>query len=469
MADFQHIHCVGIGGIGVSALAKLLKLRNFVVTGSEDHEFGVLDDVRALGIPVALGFNASNLPEKLDAVMYSDAFRSNNPEVEEAKRRGIPTHSYNEMLGMLSRGSNLFAVTGTNGKSTTTSMLAKILEHAELDPTVVVGSKVPGFQYGNVRPGTPDVWVVEADDYREHFLALHPRHAIINDIELDHLDYYPTIESVEKAFIRFVKQVDTAGTLILYADNPRTLALKQVFPRAVTFSLDGEADYVAHDIHVEHTKEGPRTMFSVRERSMEVGEITLRVPGRFNAANALAALAMAREQDIAFATIAQALEGFMGIWRRFQVMGDNPIVVSDYAHHPTAIKPTIAAAREFYPDARIVAVFEPHQEDRLRALFDDFVESFDAADVVVLAPIFKASGRESGEPISSEKLAEAIRLRDSMRNVSREVVSFNTNQATIEWVREHGEKNDCILMMTAGERLYPVAEQLHTDLQKRLG
>ncbi len=469
MEHFKYVHCVGVGGIGVSALAKLLKLRNFVVTGSEDHDFSVLDDVRALGIPVALGFNVANLPEKLDLVMYSDAFRNNNPEIEQAKQRGIPAYSYNEMLGMLSKGSNLFAVTGTNGKSTTTSMLGKIFEHAEMDPTVVVGSKVPGFQYGNLRPGTPDVWVVEADDYREHFLALHPRHVIINDIELDHLDYYPDIASVEKAFIRFVKQVDGGGTLVLHADNPRTLALKQVYPRAVTVSLDSEADYVAHDIHVEHAKDGARTIFSVRERGMEVGEIALRIPGRFNVANALGALAMAREQGVAFATIAQALEAFTGIWRRFQVIGTSPIVVSDYAHHPTAIAPTIAAAREFYPDARIIAVFEPHQEDRLRALFDEFVSSFDAADVVVLAPIFKAAGRESGEPISSGMLAQAIELRDSTRSIHREVVSPTSIEETIAWLTAHGEKNDCILMMTGGERIYPQAQKLHTDLQKRLG
>lgn len=467
MLQFKHVHCVGIGGIGVSAIAKLLKLRDITVTGSEKKVFEIVTDVRALGIPVEIGFDAAHITPGIDLVMYSDAFRDKNPEVDEAKKRGIPMHSYNEMLGLLSDGSNLFAVTGTNGKSTTTSMLAKILEHAEMDPTVVVGSKVPGFIYGNMRLGTPDVWVVEADDYREHFLALHPRHAIVNDIEHDHLDYYPDMASVELAFLRFVQQMDPTGTLVLYADNPRTLALKKAYPRAVTFSLDGQADYVARDIHTAQTPEGPRTIFTVEERGKDVGQITLRIPGRFNVANALAALTMAREQGIAFATIQQALEGFKGIWRRFEVIGTDPVVVSDYAHHPTAIRPTIAGTRAFYPNARLVAVFQPHQEDRLRALFDDFVESFDGADVVILAPIFKASGRESGEPISSQKLAEAIILRDAMRNIQRTILAFDTNEETLAWVREHGEKNDCILMMTAGE-LYAGAQGLYEDIRKRL-
>lgn len=465
--QFKRVHCVGIGGIGVSALAKLLHLRGLHVTGSEKHVFEVVDDVRALGIPVNIGFAAENITADVDVVIYSDAFRDGNGEVVAAQHRNIPTYSYNEMLGILSRGSTLFAITGTNGKSTTTSMLAKILEHAEMDPTVVVGSKVPGFQYGNLRVGTPDLWVVEADDYREHFLSLAPRHAIINDVELDHLDYYPDIASVEKAFIRFVKQVDPLGTVVLYADNPRTLALKQAYPRAVTFCLDGQADYVAYDVRVEHTSDGPRTVFQVRAHGEDIGQIQLRVPGRFNAANALAALAMAYEQHIAFATIKQALEAFTGIWRRFEVIGTEPVVVSDYAHHPTAIRPTIAAAREFYPDARVVAVFQPHQEDRLRALFDAFVESFDAADVVILAPVFKASGRESGEPMSSQNLAEAIQLRDAMRGVRRTVLAFGTNEAAIAWLTTHGEKNDCILMMTAGE-LYAGARDTYDHLRKRL-
>ncbi len=466
MVNFKHVHCVGIGGIGLSAVAKFLKLHSITVTGSEKHVFEVVQDVEKLKIPVTIGFSPGNIPHETDLVVYSDAFRDGNIEVNAAHARGIKTISYADMLGVLTQGSRLFAVTGTNGKSTTTAMLGKILEAAAFDPTVLVGTKVPGFEEGNLRPGDPDTWVVEADDYREHFLTLSPTHAIVTNIELDHLDYYPDLGAVEKAFIRFVERVSPTGTLILNADNTPTLALKKVFPAAKTFSIESLADYAAHDIHVVHGSSEPRTVFPVLENNIVVGEIALRIPGEMNVANAMAAYAMAREQGIEFTVIKQALEAFTGVWRRFQVIGANPVVVSDYAHHPTAVAPTIAAAKSFYKDMRIVAVFQPHQEDRLQALFDEFVASFDAADAIILAPVFKATGRESGMGATSEKLAEAITLRDAEHKRNRIVLSFETNKEVVTWLTEHAEKKDCILLMTAGD-LYTHAEMVHQLLEKK--
>lgn len=466
MVNFKHVHCVGIGGIGLSAVAKFLKLHSIAVTGSEKHIFEVVEDVEKLKIPVTIGFSPANIPHETDLVVYSDAFRDNNVEVNAAHARGIKTISYAEMLGLLTQNTQLFAVTGTNGKSTTTAMLGKILEAAAFDPTVLVGTKVSGFSEGNLRPGNPDIWVVEADDYREHFLALSPTHAIVTNIELDHLDYYPDLGAVEKAFIRFIERVSPAGTLILNADNTPTLALKKVFPTAKTFSITGLADYAAQDIHVVYGNSAPRTVFTILENNSAVGEVALQIPGEMNVANAMAAYAMAREQGIAFTIIKQALEAFTGVWRRFQVIGANPIIISDYAHHPTAVAPTIAAAKSFYKDMRIVAVFQPHQEDRLHALFDEFTASFDDADAVILAPVFKATGRESGMGATSEKLAEAITLRDAEYKRNRMVLAFQTNEEVIAWLTEHGEKTDCILLMTAGD-LYNHAAALHTALETK--
>ncbi len=466
MVNFNHVHFVGIGGIGVSAVAKFLKLHSIPVSGSEHHVFEVVEDVKNLKIPVTIGFSPVNIPHETDLVVYSDAFRDNNVEVSAAQARGIKTVSYAEMLGMLTSGTRLFAVTGTNGKSTTTAMLGKILEAAQFDPTVLVGTKVPGFKEGNLRPGDPDTWVVEADDYREHFLSLSPAHAIVNNIELDHLDYYSNLGSVEKAFMRFVERISPSGTLVLNADNAPTLALKKLFPSAKTFSIKHLADYAAKDIHVSHEGGAPRNIFSVAEHDAVIGEIALRVPGDMNVANALAALALAREQGIEFAVIKQALEAFAGVWRRFELIGVDPVVITDYAHHPTAIKPTITAAREFYPGKPLITVFQPHQEDRLRALFNEFVEAFDGANTVVLAPIFKATGREGGEPMSSEKLAEAIRVRDAVRGIVREVVAYETEEAAMAHVAKYATKDCVILAMSAGER-YGVVRELHKTLHEK--
>lgn len=468
MVNFNHVHFVGVGGIGVSAVAKFLKLHSISVSGSEHHVFEVVNDVQALSIPVTIGFSPTNIPHETDLVVYSDAFRDNNVEVDAAQARGIKTVSYAQMLGMLTEGTRLFAVTGTNGKSTTTAMLGKILEAAQFDPTVLVGTKVPGFAYGNLRAGDPDTWVVEADDYREHFLELAPTHAIVNNVELDHLDYFKDYEAVERAFSKFVERITPGGTLILNADNLGSLLLKKQYPIAKTFGIKhlADADFRAVDIHVGDEAGSPRMVFTAKEGESVLGEVKLRIPGEINVSNALGVIAMARSLQIDFAVIQQALDEFPGVWRRFQVIGANPVVVSDYAHHPTAIAPTIAAAKTFYKDARIVAVFQPHQEDRLRALFDDFAASFDAADVVILAPVFKATGRESGEGATSQTLAEAIVLRDAEHARERTILSFDSNDEVAAWLLAHGEKTDCILMMTAGD-LYARAETLSRELQKK--
>lgn len=468
MIDFTHVHCVGIGGIGLSAVAKFLKLHSIPVSGSEDHVFEVVEDVKNLKIPVTIGFSPANIPHETDLVVYSDAFRDNNVEVNAAHARGIKTISYAEMLGVATSGTKLFAVTGTNGKSTTTAMLGKVLEAAGVDPTVLVGTKVSGFPYGNLRAGDPDIWVVEADDYREHFLALSPSHAIINNVELDHLDYFKDYESVERAFSRFVEKLKPDGTLILNADNPGSLALKKQYPTAKTFGLNhlADADFRAVDIHVGEESGTPRMVFTVKEGESVRGEIKLRVPGEMNVANALGVVAMTREQGIDFSIIKNALESFTGVWRRFELIGVDPVVITDYAHHPTAIKPTITAAREFYPGKPLITVFQPHQEDRLRALFKEFVESFDEADTVILAPIFKATGREGGEPMSSETLAEALRVHDAMRGIQREVVAFETEEMTMEYVESIATKESVILSMSAGER-YGVVRELHKTLHQK--
>lgn len=463
MINSKRVHCVGVGGIGLSAIAKFLKLHGISVSGSEKQVFEIVEDVRKLDIPVAIGFSPTNIPQGTDLLVYSDAFREGNVEVDAARAHGIKTVSYAEMLGMVTRNTTLFAVTGTNGKSTTTAMLGKVLEAAGIDPTVLVGTKVPGFQYGNLRNGDPDTWVVEADDYREHFLELAPSHAIVNNIELDHLDYFKDYAAVERGFSRFVEMVQPGGTLILNADNPGSLALKKQYPNAKTFGIQhlADADFRAVDIHVDTASNIPCMVFSVQSGDMMLGQIQLRVPGEMNIANAMGVIAMALSYGIAFPVIQKALHEFTGVWRRFEIIGVEPVLISDYAHHPTAIIPTIQAARAFYPKKRLLAVFQPHQEDRLKALFDDFAASFDQADIVLLAPVFKATGRESGEGATSDALAESIRVRDAQVNRRRVVQSFASNDELVQWVKSERTAGDCILVMTAGD-LYAKLSELKT-------
>ncbi len=351
------IFFVGIAGIGMSALARFFKAKGFEVLGTDSTESALCLELQAEGINVKIGHG--EVPKDVDLLIYSEAVPQDNIELERARDLEIPTLTYFEALGKVAESFHLVAIAGTHGKSTTTSMLGLILTAAGFDPTVIVGTKVKEFGNKNIRVGESDLILVEACEYRRNFLHLKPDLLGILNVEMDHLDYFKSYEDYEKAFQQF-------------ADQSREV----VWPEDV---------------------------------SEYEGELT--VPGEHNLLNAAMAANLARKLQVPEQIIASALKEFSGVWRRFEYCGTScgALVYDDYAHHPTEIMATLQAAREKHPEARIVAVFQPHQYSRTAALFDDFAESFEDADEVIIADIYEARDTDEDKAaVSAEKLADAI-------------------------------------------------------------
>ncbi|MEK7607026.1 MAG: UDP-N-acetylmuramate--L-alanine ligase [Patescibacteria group bacterium] len=412
----RKIHCIGIGGIGVSALAKWYRLQGCSVNGSDVKKSEISADCEAMGIEVFEGHNPNNIRPDTDMVIYSDAVQENNPERNEARRLHITEMSYAQALGEISRNKRTIAISGTNGKSTTTAMVGLILEAAGFDPTVIVGSKVSSFKHGNLRVGKTDWFVVEGDEYRDHMLHLAPEMIILTNIELDHTDYFRDVKHLEESFMRYVDGLhkQREGTLVVNLDNricERISAVARGYARVITFGSAMPADFLGR----HRRSKSQRQYFDLtRKVSQEetMGTIELQIPGEINMYNALAAASCAVSLGISLATIQKALADFSGIWRRFERVGTwkGAEIISDYAHHPTSVAATLAAAREFFPGKRIIAVFQPHHRNRTRALFDDFAKSFSGADVAIVNEIYDVAGREEdGDTISSRELVEAMK------------------------------------------------------------
>ena len=379
----KKIYIVGIGGIGLSALAQLFCHEGARVSGSDRSESPTTAMLRAAGIEVYIGHSASQVPEDIDLLIYSDAIPKENPERVRGRELGIPECNYFEALGKVAEGKKVIAISGTHGKTTTTAMLGKILADAGEDPTVVVGSIAADFK-SNYRAGASDLFVVEACEYRRHFLNFHPEVLVITNIEYDHTDYFKDEADLVAAFGEAVAGVSVSGDIVT---NPVLPTVAQAL--------------IGTDVRViDYTKE-------------EVPELLL--PGEFNRENARAAKAAmhAIAPHIKDALIDESLASFRGTWRRFEHKGVLPggaVLYDDYAHHPTAVAKTIAAAREKFPGKKIVVFFHPHLYSRTRDLFDGFVQALAQADESYILPVYAA--REEPDPsVSHEALAEAIRTQ----------------------------------------------------------
>jgi len=327
------MHFIGIGGIGISALAKWMHANGSKVTGSDLTKSHLTDQLEEKGLEIHIGHKENFITPDIDVVVYTSAVQKDNPERQEAERLNIPQYSYFEYLGVCSKDYTTIVVTGTHGKSTTTAMLGLILEAAGYDPTVLVGSLVPGFKEGNLRLGKGRFFVLEGCEYRANMLHLHPEMIVITNIEAEHLDFYRDIDHIRETFQAFIDKMQGQGMIVLNADDKESQMLNAA--RAITFGKSGiyrELDTV------------------------------LKVPGEFNRQNALAALAAATELGIPEETSLHVLSEFTGIWRRFEHVGvyNGATVISDYAHHPTEIEATLKGAREMYPDKRLVLCYQPH-------------------------------------------------------------------------------------------------------------
>lgn len=434
----QTIHFVGIGGIGVSAAAKWCLAKGKIVSGSDSASSAITSDLERRGAKISIGHDAANVPAGVQLVVYSPAVVESNVERVRGVELGAKELSYPQFLGAMSKNYSTIAVSGTNGKSTTTAMLALMLEAAGYDPTVIVGSLVPSFPLGNLRVGNGRFFVVEACEYRANMLEIHPEMIVLTNIEADHLDFYRDVDHIRETFQTFVDKLKGKGLTVWNKDDEQSNRL--VVDRGVTYGFDGSSDYVGLS---RSTVDGIQTV------ETNQGVLKLKIPGAYNAMNALAATSAAMELGVPFETCARVLSTFTGIWRRFERVGRIPRdlspvgieVISDYGHHPTAIKATVEAAREFFPGRRIVLCFQPHQHSRTAELFDEFVESIATADEIVIAEIYGVAGRTGEAVVSSKDLVAKI---DGARYAS----SLDEAEATL---REIVRDGDIVIVQGAGD------------------
>ena len=438
----KNIHFVGIGGIGMSGIAGVLAESGADVSGCDLKSSAATDLLAAHGVPVSIGHDPAHV-ENAGLVIVTAAIRGPHEEVDAARRNGIPVMKRSQVLGDIVNRRRAIAVAGTHGKTTTSSMIATVLIEAGLDPTVIVGGIVRNFG-SNSRAGRGAFLVVEADEYDRTFHEIHPEIAVITNIEADHLEYYGSMGAIVEAFAVFARGVKEAGVVIGCIDDPsvRLLLRGGALGRCVAYGLSEDADLRAVDI--SYTEHG--TSFEVPG----LGFFKLFVPGEHNVKNALAAIAVAREAGLDANAIAASLARFLGVDRRFQILGDfgGAMIVDDYAHHPTEIRATLDAARRGFPNRRIVALFQPHLYSRTRDFAAEFADSLRVADVAFVSPIY-AAREEPIEGITARMISDAGGV---------ELIDRDKDGIVAE-LRERLQPNDLFITMGAGD-VHEIAEAL---------
>ncbi len=449
---YRNIHCIGIGGIGLSAIAEILLSRGYHVSGSDMKESDMTDKLAKQGARIFIGHKAENV-ENADLLVYSAAVGKDNPELVRARERNIPIMTRAQMLGLLMEEyENSIAISGTHGKTTTTSMVSLILDRAKLSPTILVGGNLSEID-GNVRVGESQYFVTEACEYMDSFLSLKPKMEIILNIDSDHLDYFKDIEHIVSSFDRFAHLVPAGGTIIAYDANPFVNRIVKDMDNAVTFGLNENCDYFAKDIRFDGNG---MPSFEVWHGGKSLARIQLQIPGEHNILNALAAFACGHTLGVDETTIKETLEAYHGTQRRFDIVGTTAKgvkIVDDYAHHPTEIKATLAASQNV-PHNRLWCIFQPHTYTRTLALFDDFAEAFNKTDKLILAEIYAAREKNIYK-ISSEQLAEKIKET----HPAKEVLFMKDFEEIAAYVSENAEPGDMVITMGAGD-IYKVGEML---------
>jgi UDP-N-acetylmuramate--alanine ligase len=401
LSTARRFHFVGIGGIGMSGIAELLVNLGYEVSGSDMHRSEITSRLESMGVRFAEGHDARNL-SNAEVLVYSSAVKASNPEVAAAVAQGLTIVPRAELLGELMETREAIAVAGAHGKTTTTSMIAVMLEAAGLDPTAVIGGRVAAFG-SNARLGQGKYFVAEADESDRSFLRLKPGLAVITNIDQEHLDAYRDFEDLQRAFVTFANSVPVSGAVVLCADDRYLRAMREsISTRVVTYGFAADADIRASDVRPD----GFGSISTVKG----LGSLALSVPGRHNVLNALAAVAVGRELGLDWSVIAAGLKSFQGAERRFQQRGDaNGVsVVEDYGHHPTEIAAVIAAAKPLAAPGRLIVAFQPHRFSRTQALMGEFGRAFTGADAVFLTDIYAASE----DPIAGvdvEALADVVR------------------------------------------------------------
>ena len=451
----KHIHLVGIGGIGMSGIAELLINLDYFVSGSDLRKTEVTEHLSDLGGKIFLGHRPRNI-DGADVVVFSSAVKGDNPEIVEARERSIPVIPRAEMLAELMRLKYGIAVAGSHGKTTTTSMIASILTKSGFDPTVVIGGRLNIWGGSNARLGRSDFLVAEADESDGSFLALSPSLAVVSNIDHEHIDFYSSMNNLRKTFIDFINKIPFYGRAILCVDDKEVQGLIPKLTKSyLTYGLNPQSDIRANGI----SKEGLSTTFDVIFKNRLAGTVTISIPGEHNILNALAAVGVGLELDIDFKYIREGLGNPGGLKRRFEIKDERGdiLFLDDYGHHPTEILATLSAAKECWPDRRLVVVFQPHRFTRTRDLYDKFVISFNQADFLIITPLYGA-GEEPIPGVDSRTLYQGIR-----NHGHRAVAYCDSTEDTISELLDQIRPGDIVLTLGAGD-----IHLVGTDLLKRI-
>ncbi len=445
LKDIKKIHFIGVGGSGMSGLARIMKAQKKTVTGSDQNQSHACEALKKEGIPVKIGHNPKNIPAGTEMVVYSPAVPETNPERKEAMKRKLTEFSYPQAVGLLTETKRTICICGTHGKTTTTAMASAVFMHCGKDPSVIVGANIRELNNRNAHNGKGEDLIIESCEYRRGFLNYHPQTIIITNVEADHLDYYKNLADYQKAFLQFVHKLPKNGMVIANGDDKNVKSILKKYDKAkiVTYGKSKTSDYILKRNFVYHHRK-------------KIAELRLTVPGEHNLMNATAVVALAGEYGLPLKPAIEALNAYKGSSRRFETVGyhKKAIVIDDYGHHPTEIKATLRAARErFGKKAKILCVFQPHQFSRTYKLLKDFVKAFGDADEVIIPNIYGVRDSASDQKkINTQKLVEAIskhhkKVRDGrgMEATTKSILQNNTC--------------DVVITMGAGD-VYKISEAL---------
>ena len=437
-----HIHFVGIGGIGMSGIAGLLLGLGYKVSGSDKQLSEITERLEKLGGVVYQGHSAKQI-EGADVVVTSTAIGKDNPEVAAAVKRSIPVIPRAEMLAELMRLKYSVAIAGAHGKTSTTAIIASVLEKGGFDPTVVIGGRMKNIGC-NAFLGQGEFIVAEADESDGSFLRMSPTIAVVTNIDREHLDFYQDLDAIKSVFLDFIDRIPFYGLAVLCLDSePIQGLIPKIKKRHTTYGMIAQADFQARNTVFD----GLKSTFSVHHLGGWLGDVTLNLPGLHNVSNALAGIAVGMELKIPFEAIKASLECQEGVHRRLEIIGENKgvTVVDDYGHHPTEIKTTLQAVKECWPNRRIVVVFQPHRYTRTRALFDDFTRAFYQSDLLMVLPIYPA-GEKKIAGVDARSLCEGIRLHGH-----KEVFFLRNFDSVAVQLKKRLQPGDILLTLGAGD------------------
>ncbi len=440
----------------MSGIAELLLNLGYKVSGSDMNVSDITQRLESLGGKIFEGHSANQIAGA-DVVVISSAIHTDNPEIVAARLASIPVIPRAEMLAELMRLKYSIAIAGAHGKTTTTSIIASILDKGGLDPTVVIGGKLKSIG-SNAVLGKGDFIVAEADESDGSFLKYSPAIAVVTNIDKEHLDFYKDLNEIKETFLNFLDRIPFYGLAVLCLDNE---AIQDIIPkikkRFTTYGMSTQAEYQALDI----TFDGQKSMFTVHRMGEKLGRITLNLPGLHNVYNSLASIAVGIELDLAFEVIKEALESLQGVQRRLEIKGKQKgiTVVDDYGHHPTEIKTTLQAVKECWPNRRIVVIFQPHRYSRTKALFNDFATAFYQSDILFVLPIYSA-GEKMLEGVTSKALCEGI-----ISHGHREVFFVENSKTAVSSLKDIVKEGDVLLTLGAGN-VWQVGESLLKELSQ---